>query len=176
MSCLWWRPSRDSNHTPYATRRSSEIGWLSKPSAGNNSGLVAAAVQSRLSDAYPAVADTVPVARAAVCELAAGAGLSDRRLQSLQLAVSEAVTNVVRHAYPDRSGTVWLTAALHTDELCVLVADSGCGHQTRSDDPGLGLGLALIAHECDQMMVSERAGGGTELRMRFLLAGNHRTH
>lgn len=117
------------------------------------------------------MAETVPVARAAVCELALDAGISERRLEALQLAVSEAVTNVVRHAYPDRRGTVWLTAALDTDELCVLVADSGCGHRTPSDDPGLGLGLALIAHECDQMAVSERPGGGTELRMCFLLGG-----
>lgn len=137
---------------------------------------MAAAVQSRLSDAFPAVAETVPVARAAVCDLAADAGISEQRLQSLQLAVSEAVTNVVRHAYPDRRGTVWLTAALDTDELCVLVADSGCGHRTPSDDAGLGLGLALIAHECDQMSVSERPCGGTELRMCFLLSENHRTH
>lgn len=97
------------------------------------------------------------------------------RLEGLRLAVSEAVTNVVRHAYPRSQGSVALTAGRASDELWVLVADCGCGHQSPSANPGLGFGLGIIAHECDELVVTERSEGGTEVRMRFMLKGKPNT-
>jgi anti-sigma regulatory factor (Ser/Thr protein kinase) len=118
---------------------------------------------------YPAVAASVPQARGAVAEFAERAGLSDKRLEGLRLAVSEAVTNVVLHAYRGRDGELQIDAAVAADELWVLVADTGCGYQTPSKNPGFGFGLALIADACDEFVITERAHGGTEARMRFLL-------
>jgi serine/threonine-protein kinase RsbW len=91
------------------------------------------------------------------------------RIEGLRLAVSEAVTNVVRHAYPATQGCVAITAGRASDELWVLVSDSGRGHQSPSPNPGLGFGLGIIAHECDELVVAERSEGGTEVRMRFML-------
>jgi two-component sensor histidine kinase len=53
----------------------------------------------------------------------------------------------------------------------VLVSDSGCGYQTPPERPGLGLGLVLIADACDEFVIAERAEGGTEARMQFVLGG-----
>jgi serine/threonine-protein kinase RsbW len=125
--------------------------------------------QCQLTEKYPAVADSVPRARSAVAEFAGKTGMAKDRIDGLRLAVSEAVTNVVRHAYPERSGSVAVTASRASNELWVLVADRGCGHQAPSVNPGLGFGLGIIAHECDELVIAERSEGGTELRMRFLL-------
>jgi serine/threonine-protein kinase RsbW len=98
------------------------------------------------------------------------------RVENLRLAVSEAVTNVVRHAYPRNHGLVAITAGQASDELWVLIADRGCGHQSPSTNPGLGFGLGIIAHECDELVVTERSDGGTEVRMRFMLEGKLPSH
>jgi serine/threonine-protein kinase RsbW len=129
------------------------------------------ALSNTLSEVYPATAEIVPHARRWATDFAAGAGATPETVEAVKLAVSEAVTNVVVHAYPDEPGPVQLTAAAAGDELWVLVADEGEGHQATPKDPGLGWGLALIADSCDQFMITERSGGGTELRMRFPLRG-----
>lgn len=123
----------------------------------------------QLIEQFPAVPQSVHLVRAAVLGFAREAGMSRRRLEALQLAVSEAATNVVRHAYPSGPGTMTITVSRASDELWVLVADRGCGHQSPSRDPGLGFGLGIIAHESDELVITERAEGGTELRMRFRL-------
>ena len=126
--------------------------------------------KGQLTERYPAIAESVPHARTAVAEFARQAGMAKDRLEGLRLAVSEAVTNVVRHAYPSSSGSVAVTAGRASDELWVLVADQGRGHQSQSPNPGLGFGLGIIAHECDELVIMERSEGGTEVRMRFMLS------
>jgi anti-sigma regulatory factor (Ser/Thr protein kinase) len=100
---------------------------------------------------------------------AVAAGFASERVDGLRLAVSEALSNVVVHAYPDQPGEIHLTASAAEGELWILIADDGVGLWPRIDGPGLGLGLALIAHEADELTIAKRASGGTELRMRFKL-------
>ena len=124
-----------------------------------------------LTETYPPVADSIPLARSAVLEFARGLGATDAALEPVRLAVSEAVTNAVVHAFrSSRPGWVQVTAASAAGELWVLVADDGCGflHASRNED-GHGWGLPLIADACHQFEIAERAGGGTELRMCFRL-------
>jgi anti-sigma regulatory factor (Ser/Thr protein kinase) len=129
------------------------------------------AVRERLNESLPAVAASVPRARHLVAEFARQAGLTGRRLDFLRLAVSEAVTNVVVHAYRDRSGSVGVSGAIASGELWILVSDRGCGYQTPPESPGLGLGLVLMAEACDDFVIAERSDGGTEARMLFVLHG-----
>jgi anti-sigma regulatory factor (Ser/Thr protein kinase) len=49
--------------------------------------------------------------------------------------VSEAVTNVVKHAYRDGTGEVRITAAATPGTLWVVIADDGCRHQTPAVHP-----------------------------------------
>ncbi len=122
-----------------------------------------------LTRSYPAVPGSAPAARRELGELAIAAGATPDKLDAVRLAVSEAVTNAVVHAYPDRPGAVHITAAVASNELWVLVADDGCGLEAGASRPGLGLGLALIAQASDDFTVVPRSSRGLELRMRFNL-------
>ncbi|MGI8507357.1 MAG: ATP-binding protein [Solirubrobacteraceae bacterium] len=112
---------------------------------------------------------SVPSARRALSDFAAVAGAEPHRVEAVRLASSEALTNAVLHAYRGEPGSVYVTAAVVADELWVLIADDGCGLEPRADRPGLGLGLGLIAQISDELAIVPRAGGGTEVRMRFNL-------
>lgn len=122
-----------------------------------------------LSETYAAEPSSVPVARAAVSEFAAGAGADATQVDAVRLAVSEAVTNAVLHAYRGAPGRVHVTAALAEAELWILVADDGGGMQPETARPGLGLGLGLISRVCDDMAIGPRSSGGTEVRILFKL-------
>lgn len=99
-------------------------------------------------------------------------GLSDQRVGDVKLAVSEAVSNVVRHAYNGRDpGRVVATADVDDGTLRIVIADSGRGMAPRSDSPGLGLGLPLMAHLADTIDVI-RTDPGTEIHMTFPCPGS----
>jgi serine/threonine-protein kinase RsbW/stage II sporulation protein AB (anti-sigma F factor) len=125
-----------------------------------------------LSSVWPAVAATVAEARNAVSAFAEAAGATADALAAVSLAVSEAVTNAVLHAYLDRDtpGTVEVRAHSEDEKVVVVVADEGRGMLPRTDSPGLGLGLPLIAQMTQSLEVHDRDGGGTEIRMAFALA------
>jgi anti-sigma regulatory factor (Ser/Thr protein kinase) len=130
-----------------------------------------------LEDSYTAVAAAVPRARERVLAFAAEAGASGEQLEAIGLAVSEAVTNVVQHAYPGRPGAAHLSAAAISGELWILIADDGCGLEPqRRNSPGLGLGLAWMAQFSDGLTLMPRVSGGLEVRLRFdLLEGAEET-
>ena len=85
------------------------------------------------------------------------------------LAVSEAVTNAVIHAYRNgRAGEVRVVACAEPDRLVVVVRDYGCGMSPHPDSPGLGLGLSVIGRLCTELNIERPdEGGGTRLRMCF---------
>ena len=125
-----------------------------------------------LTRAWPAVAASVAEARNAVSAFAASSGATADALAAVSLAVSEAVTNAVLHAYLDRDqpGPVEVRARREAETVVVEVADEGRGMLPRTDSPGLGLGLPLIAQMTESLEVHDRDGGGTEIRMAFALA------
>jgi anti-sigma regulatory factor (Ser/Thr protein kinase) len=115
--------------------------------------------------------EAVWAVRHEVSEFAATNGAVDSQLEAVRIAVSEAVANAVMHAYREDPGEVHVTAAVSEDGMWILIADDGCGFQTPARRPGLGWGLALIAHAADELVLAERVGGGTEVRMRFAVGG-----
>src|SRR5215207_935579 len=118
-----------------------------------------------------AIARSVGEARRRIVAFAAEIG-ADRDLQArVALAVSEATTNVVMHAYPDAGPRpLHVAADFEDDDLEVVVADQGDGLLTRRS-PGLGAGLGIIAETCDEFVVREREPAGLELWMRFHVNG-----
>ncbi|HWF71813.1 MAG TPA: ATP-binding protein [Solirubrobacteraceae bacterium] len=124
-----------------------------------------------LSESYPAVPASLRRARRAVTALAIESGATPEQVDAVRLAASEALANVVVHAYGDRPGEIHLTAAVAGNELWLLVADDGDGLSGGGGKSGLGLGLTLIAQACEELTIVKRSGGGTELRMRFRVGG-----
>jgi anti-sigma regulatory factor (Ser/Thr protein kinase) len=120
---------------------------------------------------FPAVPDSVPRAREALSTFARAAGASGEQLDSIRLAVSEAATNVVVHAYNDDAGRILLDAGLSAGELWVLIADDGRGMRPQIQSTGLGFGLSLMSQVCDEFEIAKRSSGGLEVRMRFALSG-----
>jgi serine/threonine-protein kinase RsbW len=134
---------------------------------------VTPAQPARMHEVMPAVPASTPRLRKAVARFAATAGADETALENVTLAVSEAVTNVILHAYADaeQPGLVHVSAAVEDDVLHVTVGDDGRGLVPRLDSPGLGLGLPLIGQTADTFDVQHAPSGGTELRMSFRLAG-----
>ena len=118
---------------------------------------------------YAALPNSVPLARAAVARLAVRAGVCPGRLDGIRLAVSEAMTNVVVHAYPSRTGAIHLTAALTDEALTVLIADDGIGPRATPRDPGPGWGWPLMSGCCDTLSITRRGQGGTLVEMRWMI-------
>jgi serine/threonine-protein kinase RsbW/stage II sporulation protein AB (anti-sigma F factor) len=121
--------------------------------------------------AYPARPDAVASARRDATRAARELGVEAERLADLVLAVSEAVTNVVLHAYRQGPpGDVHVDVRREGDGVRVTVTDQGAGMRPRPDSPGLGLGLPLIARLSASLEVATGDAGGTRLCMTFPLA------
>lgn len=115
----------------------------------------------------PAVASSVPPLRHACIRAARALGADERMVTRIALAVSEAATNAVLHAFPDAPGTVRIGVRHAGDAIDVIVTDDGIGLTPRADSPGLGLGLGLIAEVSDDLRIRTPPQGGTEIRLRF---------
>ena len=107
----------------------------------------------------------------AVCE----AGADEAVFDAVRLCVSEALTNVVMHAYSGQSGLVEIAVELEKDDVVVTVRDAGCGlggAPEHRDGVGGGLGLGLIGKLTDRLRVTSDSDRGTEVRMAFSRNGN----
>lgn len=109
--------------------------------------------------------------RATIADLGAKIGLAPSTVKRVQLAVSEAATNVVVHAYDEESkpGTIHFEVAVAADELRVSVADTGRGLRPGRESPGLGLGLGIIARLSDNFELLQGESGGLRVLMRFAI-------
>jgi anti-sigma regulatory factor (Ser/Thr protein kinase) len=120
-----------------------------------------------------AVPERVPSARGAITRLCEDLDIDHDLTGQIRLAVTEACTNCVLHAYDGESGadsTFALEASVEDDDLLVVVRDDGSGiSAVRSARAGLGLGLRLMRQATSSMDVTSRPGGGTCVAMRFAL-------
>lgn len=118
----------------------------------------------------PARAEGVGVVRQALVGVADSLALDGSVLSDAKMAVTEACTNSVVHAYADGEGR--LDVELYADDvqLTVVVRDTGTGIPESGEPSGegaLGLGLPLIQALSDTFdLISGEAG--TEVRMGFL--------
>ena len=75
---------------------------------------------------FPSLGENVAFARTAVAVFASQLDYTLEELDEIKVAVSEAVSNCVIHAYPETVGTVVLEAAIRGDALEIVVG-SGAG-------------------------------------------------
>jgi anti-sigma regulatory factor (Ser/Thr protein kinase) len=121
-----------------------------------------------ISERLPATVESVAAARGAVRRFAANLEVD---LDGLVLAVSEAVANVVAHAYDEgATGVVELTATAAPFEVTVTVRDHGRGLAEPRPSSGAGYGIAIIRRLAQHVSL-EDTQQGVALTMRFLRGG-----
>jgi anti-sigma regulatory factor (Ser/Thr protein kinase) len=116
----------------------------------------------------PARPENVAVVRHVLGALADALRLPTAVTDDMRLAVTEACTNVVRHAYPGDEGTIDVVVRPKGEALEVIVSDAGRGIAPSPDTSGPGLGLALIAALTDSLEIERGLGTGSRLVMSFL--------
>jgi serine/threonine-protein kinase RsbW len=125
----------------------------------------------------PAKPEYITLGRLALTAIAGVRPVSDEALHDLKLALTEACTNSVKHAYGDGVGSVDIVYELLADRLEVEVGDAGSGFDPNSGrgnggdelEEG-GLGIAIIRALTDEVEIGEREGGGSRLRFVKLLS------
>ena len=118
----------------------------------------------------PARPEGVGVVRQALAGMADALDFDASVLADMKMAVTEACTNVVVHAYEDAAGVLEVEMLADEAGLTIVVRDHGSGIQprpARTEPPALGLGLPLIAALSDSFELRGSAGQGTEVRMTF---------
>jgi serine/threonine-protein kinase RsbW len=120
----------------------------------------------------PARAEYITLCRLALTGIGRLRELSDEVLADLKLALTEAASNSVRHAYADPNiGVVEISYQLLPDRLVIEVTDEGAGFDPAAGEDvpkGLsegGLGIAIIRAIADEVEIGTQAHGrGSRLR------------
>lgn len=120
----------------------------------------------------PARPEYITLCRLALTGISRLRPLSEEVLADLKLALTEAASNSVRHAYRDEGGLVEIVYELHPDRLEIEVADEGSGFQFDNESPAEslsegGLGIAIIRAIADDLQIGPRPDG-TGSRLRFI--------
>ena len=125
----------------------------------------------------PAKAEYIVLCRLALSGLGRVRALEPALVADLKLALTEACSNVVRHAYNEqRSGEVEVRYELDDDKLSVEVVDEGIGFDPEAVvaaagdelDEG-GLGISIIRAIVDELDIRS-SGSGSSLRFTKYLA------
>lgn len=134
----------------------------------------------------PAIGVNEAVARSVISAFIAELNPTVEELGDLRLAVSEAVTNCIVHAYRDlpdgQVGNIYISARLYdTREASVEISDNGCGIEnvelartpayTTGGESGerCGMGFLVMESFTDSLSVKSRPGKGTTVLMRKIL-------
>ena len=114
----------------------------------------------------PATPLGVGMLRREMARMAERCGMDAEGIADVRLAVTEAATNVVVHAYARTDGELSVTAIIQDGELAIVIRDTGRGLVERCDSAGLGLGLAVMASVVERLKIVSHPGG-TEIHMAF---------
>jgi serine/threonine-protein kinase RsbW len=127
-------------------------------------------VRGTVALSIPAKAEYIVLCRLALTGLAQVRDLAPEVVADLKLALTEACTNSIRHAYEEgRTGVVDVRYELNGEKVTVEIADAGSGFEMdaeRAQTGGLdegGLGIAIIRALTDELAI-ESNGDGSRLR------------
>ena len=125
----------------------------------------------------PAKPEYLVLGRLALTGLSRLRPIAQDDLSDLKLALTEACTNSIRHAYESGGGTVEIEVVLEQDSILIEVLDDGSGFElsgeaaARDGEGEGGLGLAIIRAVTDETEIGRRDdGSGSRLRFRKRLA------
>jgi anti-sigma regulatory factor (Ser/Thr protein kinase) len=108
----------------------------------------------------------VRMVRSEMTAMAASCGMDADAVADVRLAVTEAATNAVMHAYAETAGELTVSAVARDGELAIVIFDAGTGFVEGRDSPGLGVGLSIIATVAQRLKIVSNPAG-TEIHMAF---------
>jgi len=124
---------------------------------------------------FPGKPENVPFARTAVALFASQLEFTLDDIDEIKVAVSEAVSNAVIHAYPNGGGWVFIQGYLYDDGVKLVVSDQGKGIDdieqamqpafTTVPEERMGLGLVFIKEYMDEVEIDSHPGQGTKVEM-----------
>lgn len=126
---------------------------------------------------FPSRASNESFARSAVACFAAQMDPTMEELGDIKTAVSEAVTNCIVHAYPERLGIITLRCRILKDNvLDIVVKDKGVGIPdlekakqpmfTTGGADRSGMGITIMESFMTTFSISSEPGKGTSVHMR----------
>jgi len=102
-------------------------------------------------------------------------GLSEDDVYDLVVAVNEAASNAVEHAYPPDRETGWVKARAHIapdGAVVAVVSDNGRWRVPPAAMSSRGRGLLLMRENVDEVLI-DRGAGGTTVRLRLVPRSEH---
>ncbi|MGN0796531.1 MAG: anti-sigma F factor [Christensenellales bacterium] len=119
--------------------------------------------------------------RSAIAAFCVGLAPNVEEINDVKTAVSEAVTNVIVHAY-DGEGEVGIEAYIEENKLTVVISDTGKGisdvikaqepfYSTKSEDERSGMGFTVMQTFMDSLNVESEIGKGTKVTMTKVFGG-----
>ena len=129
---------------------------------------------------FPAVPELVSTIRLSVSSMASRIAFNVEDIEDIKIAVSEACTNVIQHAYPDSTPSnerlIHLAVDLTSEKIAITIQDKGEGFDTSilgtqtqkessEDTLGLGLGLAFVQNLMDHSDIHSEINQGTTITM-----------
>ena len=126
---------------------------------------------------FPSRSSNEAFARSAVACFAAQMDPNLEELGDIRTAVSEAVTNCIVHAYPEKIGSITLRCRILKDNvLDIMVKDKGIGiadvNQARTPsfttggNERSGMGFTIMESFMNDLRISSKPGKGTVVHMR----------
>ena len=103
-------------------------------------------------------------------------------ISDIKTAVSEAVTNCIVHGYKEKSGRIYIDAAIFDDNtIRIRIKDKGCGIEdvsramqplfTTAGDERSGLGFTVMQSFSDKLTVRSTVGKGTVVTLTKKISG-----
>lgn len=98
-------------------------------------------------------------------------------IADIKTAVSEAVTNAIVHAYPNKLGEIRIYASLSQRTVKITVQDQGVGirdieqarqpfYSTAGDEARSGMGFTVMETFMDEIMIDSSPGKGTTVELK----------
>ena len=121
---------------------------------------------------FKAIAENESFARNVVASFILPLNPSVNELEDIKTAVNEAITNVIVHAYPDKSGFITMKIATTKNKVEISISDNGIGikdiekaltpfYTTKPDEERSGMGFTVMESFMDKLEVKNNRGGVT---------------
>ncbi len=137
-------------------------------------------IQNRMQLKFQNKSENEMLARAAIVSFVTSIDPTVAWVNELKTAVSEAVTNVVVHAYPEKTDYVELDAKIYHDRVSIDVIDHGCGivdvsrakeegFSTKSELERSGIGFQVMEAFVDKLTVESKKNEGTKITLEKMI-------